>query len=190
MKASMSLAVVFGLVFLQLALHRDLRVLILIDCFLFGVCGMASYPVGLECAAEVAFPVSETTSTGLIVLSGQIQSVLYVMLMKSLASPLAEIYHEFQVCSAAGAEVSASDMTIPVVAMSIVAGLLVVVLIAFFHPTYRRMAAERKPEPTVDISMENGITKAEIRTTKNELTTGDAKEADRLIVERQKGMES
>lgn len=50
----------------------NLNAVILIDCFLFGVFGLASYPVGLELSAECAFPVSETTSTGLIVISGQV----------------------------------------------------------------------------------------------------------------------
>lgn len=55
-----------------MVLHRDVQYFILIVCFIFGVMGLATYPVGLELSAECSFPVSETTSTGLIVLSGQV----------------------------------------------------------------------------------------------------------------------
>lgn len=56
----------------QLALHPGLSIHLAITAFLFGVLGLASYPVGLEMASECTFPVSETTSTGVVVLSGQV----------------------------------------------------------------------------------------------------------------------
>lgn len=148
LKVCMSVAVVFGLIFLQLALHRDLHALILIDCFLFGVLGLATYPVGLELSAECTYPVSETTSTGLIVLSGQIQSVIYLALMAMLAKPLQQDYMKYQVCSLPGKEDTAGsvkphDMTMSVVVMSVIATLLALVLVFFFHPKYRRMESER-----------------------------------------------
>ena len=74
MKVSMGVACFFGVIFLQLALRPDYGYLILPLCFIFGVMGLAAYPVGLELSAEVAFPVSETSSTELIVLSGQVRS--------------------------------------------------------------------------------------------------------------------
>lgn len=60
--------------------------------------GLATYPIGLELSAECAYPVSETTSTGLIVLSGQVQSVIYVAAMTILAKPLADLANSPQVC--------------------------------------------------------------------------------------------
>uniref|UniRef100_A0A915ENI8 Major facilitator superfamily (MFS) profile domain-containing protein n=1 Tax=Ditylenchus dipsaci TaxID=166011 RepID=A0A915ENI8_9BILA len=120
-KVAMALAVVFGIAFLQLVLHRDLAALIMADCFLFGVFGLATYPVGLELSAECTYPVSETTSTGLIVLSGQIQSVIYLSLMT----------------------ISSKDMTVSVIVMSFIAAALVLILVAFFHPKLRRSEAEK-----------------------------------------------
>ncbi|VDK54473.1 unnamed protein product [Anisakis simplex] len=99
MKVCLSLAVVVGLVFLQLTLHPNLEVYIIIGCLLFGAFGLASYPVGLEISAECTFPVSETTSTGLIVLSGQFQSILYVALMEIFSKPLQPSYMHIQVCT-------------------------------------------------------------------------------------------
>ncbi|KHJ80759.1 hypothetical protein OESDEN_19562 [Oesophagostomum dentatum] len=72
MKVAMGLAVVFGLIFMQLTLHPNFAPFIAATCILFGIFGLATYPVGLELSAECTFPVSEATSTGLIVLSGQV----------------------------------------------------------------------------------------------------------------------
>ena len=47
MKISMGFAVVFGLTFLQLTQISNISALILISCLLFGVMGLAMYPVGL-----------------------------------------------------------------------------------------------------------------------------------------------
>ncbi|EYC20925.1 hypothetical protein Y032_0020g134 [Ancylostoma ceylanicum] len=71
MKVAMGLAVVFGLIFMQLTLHPNFAPFLAATCILFGIFGLATYPVGLELSAECTFPVSEATSTGLIVLSGQ-----------------------------------------------------------------------------------------------------------------------
>ena len=98
LKAGLAAAVVFGLIFLQLTLHQGLSIPIAISCLLFGICGLATYPIGLDMASECTFPVSETTSTGLIVLSGQLQSVIYVFLMKNYARPLQPERMGGQVC--------------------------------------------------------------------------------------------
>uniref|UniRef100_A0A914RBF2 Uncharacterized protein n=1 Tax=Parascaris equorum TaxID=6256 RepID=A0A914RBF2_PAREQ len=99
MKVSMSLAVVMGLTFLQLTLHPNLGIFIGATSLLFGTLGLATYPVGLEMSAECTFPVSETTSTGLIVLSGQVQSIVYVALMEMTSRPLQPSYMHLQVCT-------------------------------------------------------------------------------------------
>uniref|UniRef100_A0A1I7WSR5 MFS domain-containing protein n=1 Tax=Heterorhabditis bacteriophora TaxID=37862 RepID=A0A1I7WSR5_HETBA len=113
MKVAMGLAVVFGLIFMQLTLHPGMAPFLAITCVLFGILGLATYPVGLELSAECTFPVSEATSTGLIVLSGQvdikhlknnkfvihIQSVIYVLLLKQFSRPLQPDRMYIQVCS-------------------------------------------------------------------------------------------
>ena len=87
-KVSFALAVVAGIVFTQLALHPHLQAFIIIVCLVFGFMGLATYPVGLELSAECSYPVSETTSTGLIVLSGQVQSTIFILLMTYLGREL------------------------------------------------------------------------------------------------------
>lgn len=99
MKVSMTLAVIFGLAFLQLSMIPYIPYFILLTCFMFGVMGLAMYPVGLEMSAECTFPVAETTSTGLVVLSGQIQAVIFMALMTMFSKPLDAERAKIQVCS-------------------------------------------------------------------------------------------
>ncbi|KAM3727317.1 Uncharacterized protein ACO02O_03983 [Dirofilaria immitis] len=146
MKVCMSMAVIFGVIFLQLALHSGLVIYLVVTAFLFGIFGLASYPVGLELASECTFPVSETTSSGFIVLSGQIHSIIYVSIMSILARPLQQTYKNIQVCTVedeTNATVVPQDNSIPVIVLSAIAALLAVVLVIFFKPTYKRMGAEK-----------------------------------------------
>ncbi|OZC10955.1 hypothetical protein X798_02099 [Onchocerca flexuosa] len=172
MKVCMSVAVIFGVIFLQvvflyskntpkrkisrkicydfheqnLALHPGLIIYLVITAFLFGVFGLASYPVGLELASECSFPVSETTSSGFIVLSGQIHSIIYVAIMSLLARPLKPAYKNIQVCSVEDETNSTAvpqDSSMSVIVLSSIAALLAVVLVILFKPTYKRMRAEK-----------------------------------------------
>jgi FLVCR family MFS transporter 7 len=98
MKVSMAAAVIFGLIFLQLTMISNIMYFILVCGFLFGVMGLAMYPVGLEMSAECTFPVTETTSTGFVVLSGQIQGFIFLMIMNYFAKPLSKEQAKIQVC--------------------------------------------------------------------------------------------
>ncbi|CAK5036738.1 unnamed protein product [Meloidogyne enterolobii] len=169
MKVSMAVAVGFGLVFLQLILHREMDIWILLACFIFGVFGLAAYPVGLQLSAECTYPVSETTSTGLVVLSGQIQTIIYLSVMKTLATPLQLLYRKYEVCTllkvaehdhlssipptcghgnisinVADNEqtVEPMDFTLSVIVMSMIAAFIVLILLLLFRPKLRRMEME------------------------------------------------
>ena len=155
---------------LQLTLQTNLGFFIAATCFLFGILGLATYPVGLELASECTFPVSEATSTGLIVLSGQVnfslfkekyvqvQSVIYVFIMKYFTRDLPQSKWENQVCKLDDADTVniPKDNTISILVyfsfslslsfqiFSVLASCLVVILVLFFKPTYRRLEAERE----------------------------------------------
>ncbi|CAJ0584547.1 unnamed protein product, partial [Mesorhabditis spiculigera] len=45
----------------------------------FGCFGFAIYPIGLELGVECTYPVAEATSTGLIIMIGQILGVIFVV---------------------------------------------------------------------------------------------------------------
>lgn len=146
MKVAMGLAVLIGLGFLQMTLHSNWSYLIATTCFFFGVLGLATYPVGLEMSAECTFPVSEATSTGLIVLSGQVQSVIYVAIMSIFSRPLEEEREKVQVCRVSDEDVLnvPKDSTMSIMVFSVIAALLVLILVAFFKPVYRRLEAEKE----------------------------------------------
>ncbi|PAV66174.1 hypothetical protein WR25_25473 isoform B [Diploscapter pachys] len=46
----------------------------------FGAAAFAIFPIGLEMGVEATYPVAEATSTGLIIMIGQVQGVIYVVL--------------------------------------------------------------------------------------------------------------
>ncbi|KIH49552.1 hypothetical protein ANCDUO_20372 [Ancylostoma duodenale] len=152
MKVAMGLAVVFGLIFMQLTLHPNFAPFLAATCILFGIFGLATYPVGLELSAECTFPVSEATSTGLIVLSGQVQSVLYVLIMKQFSRPLQPDRMDIQVCSLDATDTlnQPKDNTQAVMVFSLLAALLVLVLVILFKPVYRRIEAEKENRARID----------------------------------------
>lgn len=112
-------------------------------CFFFGVMGLATYPVGLQLSAECTYPVSEATSSGLIVLSGQIQSVIYLAILAAFAKPLEADDLKYQVCFAQNEKPNAKNMTVSFVIMSVIAAVIALILIVFFRPKYRRSLAEK-----------------------------------------------
>lgn len=143
MKVCMTFAVGAGLLFLQLTNIESFGPYILANCFVFGVLGLAIYPVGLEMSAECTFPVTETTSTGLIVLSGQITSVIFVKTIEALQWPIPKERRGSQTCDPQNPD-AAKDSFWGIIAVSAIAVLLVIVLIAFFKPVYKRMLAENQ----------------------------------------------
>ncbi|CAD5235721.1 unnamed protein product [Bursaphelenchus xylophilus] len=142
MKVCMTLAVVLGLTFLQLTFVENIGWLILIVCFFFGILGLAIYPVGLEMSAECTFPVTETTSTGLIVLTGQVMSIIFVAIVSMINKPISDAKRKIQVCDAKD-PTAAKDAWWGLIVVSIIAILLVILLISVFKPVYKRMLAEQ-----------------------------------------------
>ncbi|KAI6206045.1 hypothetical protein M3Y94_00861100 [Aphelenchoides besseyi] len=153
MKVSMVLAVVFGLTFLQLSQIRHIPYFILLACFFFGVMGLAMYPVGLEMSAECTFPVTETTSTGLVVLCGQVQAVLFMAIMTAFAKPMTDTSGQ-----ACGDPLKAKNMSTSILIVSGFAAFMAFFLAVFFKPVYKRMNAEKgivevRTEGTKDIEL-------------------------------------
>lgn len=140
-KVCLTVAVVIFVAFLQMALHPNLAIFIAIAAAFLGLMGLATYPVGLEMSAECSYPVSQTLSTGMIVLSGQIQSVIYILLVTELERPFTGDM-TLQTCSVTGDpknSVTPWDMNVSTYPFSVIAILLAVVLVIFFKPKMRRM---------------------------------------------------
>ncbi len=66
--------------------YHSMKTMIAIFCGVFGFFGFMTYPIGLELGIECSFPVvPEATSSGLLMLCGQLQGILYIYLMTQLA---------------------------------------------------------------------------------------------------------
>ncbi|CAJ0583593.1 unnamed protein product, partial [Mesorhabditis spiculigera] len=171
-KIAMGVAVIFGLIFLQLTLRADLKLWIIPTVLAFGIMGLATYPVGLQLSSECTYPVSEETSTGLIVLVGQVQSIIYVMMMRKLYRPLGVDRENVQVCRTSATDLDnvPNDATISIMVFSAVAFVLAVVLIAFFRPIYRRMEAENTNRARGDKEKELALEEKKIHSLPDENT--------------------
>lgn len=81
----------FGTIaFSVLASYSNIQIPIAFSVAWVGASGVAVYSVALELAAEITFPVSENVSTGLLVVAGQIFSVLFIVLSQYLWQPMTD----------------------------------------------------------------------------------------------------
>lgn len=79
----------FGLIaFSTVAWFPDYPVAIALSVAWVGASGVAVYSIALELAAEITFPASENVSTGLLVVAGQIFSVIFIALSQYVWMPL------------------------------------------------------------------------------------------------------
>jgi len=162
-------AVVVGLAVLAgvYKFYMDYYVLILIAGI--GFFSFAILPIGMELAAEVTYPVGVATTSGLIVISGQVQSIILVIVMQALSFPLTKQ----RACELNSAcfttnctlvtsqygdgmtslavteapvddedEQTTYDLTNSMYFCSAWIGAIFLVLVVFFKPEYRRMNAE------------------------------------------------
>ncbi|KAJ0049998.1 hypothetical protein NL108_009961, partial [Boleophthalmus pectinirostris] len=88
-KINLSLSAVACAAFSVVALMPGQSVAVAVVCSLFGFFGFSAYPVAMELSVECSYPVGEATSAGIIFASGQVQSLLYMVLLQSLTTPLA-----------------------------------------------------------------------------------------------------
>uniref|UniRef100_A0A3P9L6L8 Solute carrier family 49 member 3 n=1 Tax=Oryzias latipes TaxID=8090 RepID=A0A3P9L6L8_ORYLA len=106
-------------------------------CSLFGVFGFSIYPVAMELSVECSYPVGEATSAGLVFVSGQVQSVLYIIVLQALTTRLAD-----------SPQSTCGDATfswrVPLMVMAGLCSFFSCIFIVFFHSRYRRLEAEQE----------------------------------------------
>ena len=61
--------------------------LLLASAFVLGLFLLSSGPIGFQYAAEITHPAPEGTSTGLLLLAGQVSGILFILGMDALKSP-------------------------------------------------------------------------------------------------------
>ncbi|XP_036407290.1 solute carrier family 49 member A3-like [Megalops cyprinoides] len=117
---------------------RDQKAAVAAMCSLFGFFGFSIYPVAMELSVECSYPVGEASSAGLLFISGQVQSIVYIIILQALTQPLAD--SPFSTCAAGGD--SALSWRVPVLVMASLCSLGTCFFVIFFHTDYRRLQAE------------------------------------------------
>ncbi|TMS36855.1 hypothetical protein L596_003928 [Steinernema carpocapsae] len=109
----------------------------------FGAFGFAIYPIGLELGVEATYPVAEATSSGLIIMSGQIQGVAYVFLTAAFNRPASTKDMRVQTCSKSTDPSEVPSWYWSSVAWNVCIVVLVIFFTVLFFPRYRRVEYER-----------------------------------------------
>ena len=94
-------AVLIGILITELLRESNLDVIVAISFASFGVFAFGMYPLGLELAVEVTYPVDESFSTALIFMSGQIQGGALVIGSMFLEQDLTESERQNDICTLA-----------------------------------------------------------------------------------------
>ncbi|XP_058505070.1 solute carrier family 49 member A3 [Solea solea] len=135
LKINISLCAVACIAFSVVSLMREQKAAVAAVCSLFGFFGFSIYPVAMELSVECSYPVGEATSAGLIFISGQIQSVLYIIVLQALTKRLAD--SPLSTCGDAVLGWKVSNMVMAGLCSVFACGLVI-----FFHTRYRRLEAE------------------------------------------------
>ncbi|XP_053347222.1 solute carrier family 49 member A3 [Clarias gariepinus] len=147
-KISMCLTSLLCTAFAVVSQLGEQKVIIGAVCALFGLFGFATYPVAMELSVECSYPVGEATSAGLVFISGQVQSIVYTILLQALTTKL--IDSPLSVC-AAGDDASLSWM-VPVLVMAGLCCLASCSFVIFFHTQYRRINTEAAENQVINNS--------------------------------------
>lgn len=117
--------------------YAEENVLIALSISLIGFFGLALYPILLELAVEVTYPVAEATSCGLITVSGGLHGILFLVMTQVLSTPLSDSEARGTKCQA-----GASDFTYANMFLECIVSLMGIVTIICLRPTYHRLNAE------------------------------------------------
>ncbi|KAM7418155.1 hypothetical protein PAMA_017685 [Pampus argenteus] len=135
LKINMSFTALAGIAFSVVSLMREQKVAVAAVCAAFGFFGFSIYPVAMELSVECTYPVGEATSAGLIFISGQVQSVLYIILLQALTKRIAD--SPLATCG----DVVLS-WKVPMMVMAGLCSVFTCCFVIFFHTRYRRLEAE------------------------------------------------
>ncbi|CAJ1059181.1 solute carrier family 49 member A3 [Xyrichtys novacula] len=136
-KINLSLTALACIAFSVVSLLREQKAAIATVCSLFGFFGYAIYPVAMELSVECSYPVGEATSAGLLFISGQVQSVLYIILLQSLTTRLAD--PPWSTCGNA-----VLSWRVPLMVLAGLFSLFTCIFVLFFHTRYKRLEAEEE----------------------------------------------
>ncbi|XP_022615647.1 major facilitator superfamily domain-containing protein 7 isoform X1 [Seriola dumerili] len=136
-KINMSFSALACIAFSVVSLMPQQKAAVAAACSLFGLFGFSIYPVAMELSVECSYPVGEATSAGLIFVSGQVQSVLYIIILQALTKRLADA--PLSTCGDA-----ILSWRVPTLVMAGLCSVFTCCFIIFFHTRYRRLEAEEE----------------------------------------------
>ncbi|TDH07329.1 hypothetical protein EPR50_G00104960 [Perca flavescens] len=136
-KINMSFTALSCIAFSLVSLLPHQKAAVAAVCSLLGFFGFSIYPVAMELSVECSYPVGEATSAGLVFVSGQVQCVLYILLLQALTKRLAD-----SPLSTCGGEVL--SWKVPMLVMAGLLSFFTCCFVIFFHTPYRRLLAEEQ----------------------------------------------
>uniref|UniRef100_A0A667YAR1 Solute carrier family 49 member 3 n=1 Tax=Myripristis murdjan TaxID=586833 RepID=A0A667YAR1_9TELE len=147
-KINMCFSALACIAFSVVSQMRQQTVAVATVCSLFGLFGFSIYPVAMELSVECSYPVGEATSAGLIFISGQVQSILCIVLIQKLTRQLAD--SPFSTCSAGGD--AALSWRVSMLVMAGLCTLFSCSFVIFFNTRYRRLEAEAQATDRTKLS--------------------------------------
>ena len=155
-------AVLCGLLIAQLLRESNLDVIVAISFALFGVFAFGMYPLGLELALEVTYPVDESISTAMIFMSGQMQGGILVVASMFMEDDLSTRERHYDVCTLPATNcgdsedakfiklVTGKDHTNFLLLLSVFMSVLCVLFYFGFKTKFRRSEADQVQEGKED----------------------------------------
>ena len=142
-------AVLLGLLIAQLLRENDLKVYVALSFAFFGVFAFGMYPLGLELAVEVTYPVDEAISTAMIFMSGQIQGGILVVASMFMERELSSKDQAKAECSLPATDCSdgtileGKDHTNFLILLSVFMSFICVLFFFGFKTKFRRSEADQ-----------------------------------------------
>ncbi|XP_077435045.1 solute carrier family 49 member A3 [Vanacampus margaritifer] len=134
-KINMAISALAAIAFSVVCLMQQQSIAVATVCSLFGFFGFSIYPVVMELSVECSYPVGEATSAGLIFISGQILSIVYIVILQSLAIPVADSPR-----STCG--IAPQSWKVSMMVLAVLTTVFTCVFIIFFRTRYKRLEAE------------------------------------------------
>ncbi|XP_041476852.1 solute carrier family 49 member A3-like isoform X1 [Lytechinus variegatus] len=164
-KVSFSLCAVCIVALSVITRYPNIPAAIVGVCAVVGFFGFAQFPVSLELGVEATYPVSEGTSAGFLIMSGQVQGFLLMLAAEWLARPLTSQEQLSNSCKVPHTVPSATvasmflddsgimedlyvgdavsqDMTVTMLFFAGYASLAAIIYVLGFHTRYKRLRSE------------------------------------------------
>ncbi|CAI5454749.1 unnamed protein product [Caenorhabditis angaria] len=124
--------------------YENVQWWVIASIFVFGAGGFSVFPIGLEMGVEATFPVAEATSTGLIIMIGQVQGVFFVIMTNLAVGKPTPHDLAIQTCVDANQNINTVlTWKWPFLIWLICLCILIVLFVIFFWPKYKRRNYEQ-----------------------------------------------